>query len=151
VKTYTIADGLPSKNTSVTFKDKRVFIWTGTENGLCRFDGYAFKIFYHEADKPASISNNVVNSIIEDHSGFLWIATMDGLNMMNPLTEQFQRFYHNEQNASSLSNNKIWTLLCDSQGVVWVGTDDGFNRYNESNGTFTTYQPNAKSPDAIVG
>lgn len=151
VKKYTIADGLPSKNTTAAFKDRRGFIWVGTENGLCRFDGYNFKIFYHNAGDPASISNNVINTITEDHKGRLWIGTMDGLNVMNPLTEQFQAFHHHENQASSISNSKIWSLLCDRQGVLWIGTDDGFNRYNERLGSFTSYLPNPRSANAIVG
>jgi ligand-binding sensor domain-containing protein/DNA-binding response OmpR family regulator len=151
LKTYTIADGLPSKNTTAAFKDRRGFIWVGTENGLCRFDGYNFKIFYHKTDDPSSISNNVINTIIEDQKGCLWIGTMDGLNVMNPLTEQFQSFHHHEKQTSSISNSKIWSLLCDRQGVIWIGTDDGFNRYNEANASFTSYLPNPNSENAIVG
>jgi len=151
LQTYTTADGLPSKNTTATIKDRRGFIWVGTENGLCRFDGYTFKIFYHKAGDSTSISNNFISTIVEDHRGRLWIGTMDGLNVLDPLTEQFQSFYHDEKRPSSLSNNKIWALLCDKQGVIWVGTDDGFNRYEEKTGSFTVYQPKAKSPDAMVG
>lgn len=151
LKTYTISDGLPSKNTTATFKDKRGFIWVGTENGLCRFDGYTFKIFYHKPGDRSSISNNFISTIVEDRKGRLWVGTMDGLNVMDPLTEKFESFYHNESVASSISNNKIWSLLCDKQGVIWVGTDDGFNRYQESTKSFTVYQPNQKSPNAMVG
>lgn len=151
LKTYTISDGLPSKNTTATFKDKRGFIWVGTENGLCRFDGYTFKIFYHKPGDKTSISNNFISTIVEDRKGRLWVGTMDGLNVMDPLTEQFQSFYHNESVASSISNNKIWSLLCDRQGIIWIGTDDGFNRYQESANSFTVYQPNPKLPHAMVG
>lgn len=151
LKTYTISDGLPSKNTTATFKDKRGFIWVGTENGLCRFDGYTFKIFYHKPGDGTSISNNFISTIIEDHKGRLWVGTMDGLNVMDPLTEQFQSFYHKESAASSISNNKIWSLLCDRQGTIWVGTDDGFNRYQEATKSFTVYQPNQKLPNTMVG
>ena len=45
IKTYGINEGLPSKNTTAALKDKRGFIWVGTENGLCKFDGYSFKIY----------------------------------------------------------------------------------------------------------
>lgn len=151
LKTYTIADGLPSKNTTASLKDKRGFIWVGTENGLCRFDGYTFKIFYHKEGDNASISNNYVSTIVEDRKGRLWIGTMDGLNVLDPLSEKFQRFYHDDNIPSSISNNKIWSLLCDRAGTVWVGTDDGFNRYNEIKRSFTTYQPNSKLSGAMVG
>ncbi|WP_172954132.1 two-component regulator propeller domain-containing protein [Pedobacter ginsengisoli] len=151
LKTYTIADGLPSKNTTATLKDRRGFIWIGTENGLCRFDGYTFKVFYHKEGDDTSISNNYVNTIVEDHQGKLWVGTMDGLNLLDPLTEKFQNFYHDEKVVSSISNNKIWSLLCDREGTVWIGTDDGFNRFLEQTKSFTTYQPNQGVPGAMVG
>ena len=150
-KTYNIADGLPSKSTTATFRDSRGFIWVGTENGLCRFDGYTFKIFNHKPADSTSISNNFVSSIVEDRKGMLWVGTMDGLNRMDPMTEKFQSFYHKESLPLSISNNKIWALLCDRQGIIWVGTDDGFNRYHESTRSFTAYQPNSKLPYTMVG
>ncbi|NQX53190.1 response regulator [Pedobacter panaciterrae] len=150
-KTYTIADGLPSKNTTATLKDRRGFIWIGTENGLCRFDGYTFKVFYHAEGDHTSISNNYVSTIVEDHQGRLWVGTMDGLNLLDPLTEKFQGFHHDEKVGSSISNDKIWSILCDREGTIWVGTDDGFNRFHEQTRSFTTYQPNPGIPGAMVG
>ena len=43
--TYTINDGLPSRNTTTAIKDKYGFMWVGTQNGLCKFDGYNLKHF----------------------------------------------------------------------------------------------------------
>lgn len=151
LNTYTIADGLPSKNTTASFKDKRGFIWIGTENGLCRFDGYNFKTFYHKTGDSTSLSSNFINAIVEDRKGQLWIATMDGLNVMDPLTETFRCFHHNDGNPSSISNSKIWSVLCDQKGVIWVGTDDGFNQYKASSASFIRYSSNSKLPNAMVG
>ena len=151
IKTYSTNDGLPSKNTTATLKDKRGFIWVGTENGLCRFDGYTFKVFSNKTADSSSISNNFVNAIVEDHQGKIWVATMDGLNLLDPLSETFTRFVHRDNNSHSLSNNKVWSLLCDKNGAVWVGTDDGFNQYVTASKNFIVYKPNAADKKSMVG
>ena len=42
---YSINDGLSASTIDCIFKDKRGFIWLGTQDGLNRFDGYEFKKF----------------------------------------------------------------------------------------------------------
>ncbi len=151
IKTYATNDGLPSKNTTATLKDRRGFIWVGTENGLCRFDGYTFKTFANKAGDSSSISNNFVNAIIEDKKGKIWVATMDGLNLLDPLTETFTRFVHRDNQPNSLSNNKVWSVLCDKNGKTWIGTDDGFNQYISVSKGFVVYKPNPARNNSLVG
>ncbi|MCC8410115.1 response regulator [Mucilaginibacter sp. UR6-1] len=152
LKVYTTNDGLPSKTTTCAYTDRRGFLWVGSENGLCKFDGYTFKTFVTIPGDSTTITSNYVNAIVEDSRGRLWVGTMDGLNLFDPLTEKFVRFYHDDKDAYSLSNNKIWSLLADTRGRIWVGTDDGFNQYNEkSTHKFTVYQPDAASVTAMKG
>lgn len=151
LKTFTAREGLPAKNTTAAIKDSRGFMWFGTENGLCKFDGYTFKTFVHVAGDSSSITSNYINTLVSDKKGQIWVGTMDGLNRFNPITETSVRFYHNPNKPTSLSNNKIWSLLCDKQGLLWVGTDYGFNRYNEKQNSFSVYQPNAKRQYAMKG
>lgn len=42
VKTYTMADGLPSDHISRIVQDARGFLWFCTTEGLSRFDGATF-------------------------------------------------------------------------------------------------------------
>lgn len=150
VKTFTAQDGLPSRNTTAALKDSRGFMWIGTENGLCKFDGYTFKTFVNVPGDSTTITNNFINTIIEDRQGRLWVGTMDGLNLFDPLSEKARRFVHNENARGTISNNKIWSLLCDKQGQIWVGTDYGFNAYNPKSQTFQVYLPNAR-PGSMRG
>jgi len=151
VKNYTIATGLPSKGTTATIKDRRGFIWVGTQNGLCRFDGFNFKVFSSKTGDRSSISNNYINALCEDHQGRIWVGTMEGLNLFDPLSETFQRFVHNDIKPGSLSNNKVWSVLCDRKGVVWIGTDDGFNQYLPNTNEFQIYRPDSSKKSAMVG
>lgn len=151
IKTYNSNSGLPSNRTTCAIKDKNGFLWVGTENGLCRFDGYTFKTFINVPGDSTSITNNYINVITEDKTGRIWVGTLDGLNLLNPLTEKFKRFNHQEQNSKSLSNNKIWSLLADKDNNIWIGTDDGFNRFIEKTESFEVYQPNPSDVNAIKG
>ncbi len=47
VKTFNVADGLPQSFISGLVQDSTGFIWTGTRDGLARYDGKKFKIFSH--------------------------------------------------------------------------------------------------------
>ncbi|GGH00110.1 hybrid sensor histidine kinase/response regulator transcription factor [Mucilaginibacter phyllosphaerae] len=149
--TYTINDGLPSRNTTTAIKDKYGFMWIGTENGLCKFDGYNFKTFQNNQLDSNSISNNFINAIVADKNGRLWIGTMDGLNLFDPLTEKFTRYFHKDNQKASLSHDKIWALLTDVHGTLWIGTDDGFNKYNSKKNNFEVYKPDARNAYAMKG
>lgn len=151
LKTYGINDGLPSKSTTVALKDKRGFVWVGTENGLCKFDGYSFKIYVNILGDSTSLTNNYINAVVEDSKGIFWVGTMNGLNRFDPVTEKFERFYHRENDKTSLSNNKVWSILIDKKNKLWVGTDDGFNLFNKNSKTFKVYQPDPKNQYAIKG
>jgi signal transduction histidine kinase/ligand-binding sensor domain-containing protein/DNA-binding NarL/FixJ family response regulator len=151
IKTYTINNGLPSSGTTCTIKDKNGFLWVGTENGLCQFDGYTFKVFINIPGDSTSLTNNYINTITEDKKGRIWVGTLDGLNLLDPLTEKFKRFNHQEKVSGSLSNNKIWSLLADKDNNIWIGTDDGFDRFVEKTKNFEVFQPNPQNADAIKG
>lgn len=151
ISRYTIQDGLPARNATAVIKSRNGFMWIGTENGLCKFDGYAFKTFTNKKGDSTSISNNYINALAEDNKGRIWVGTMDGLNLFDPNTEKFTRFYHKDANAASVSNNKIWSLLADSYGRVWIGTDNGFNRFIEQTHSFKNYLPDTRNAFAIKG
>src|SRR5579862_9444956 len=89
ISRYTILDGLPARNATTVIKSRSGFIWIGTENGLCKFDGYTFKTFINKKGDSTSISNNYINALAEDVTGRIWVGTMDGLNVFDPNTEKF--------------------------------------------------------------
>lgn len=151
VKSYTTHDGLPSENVTVALKDRRGYMWIGTDNGLCKFDGYTFENFVNIPGNTASISSNFINALAEDKNGRIWVGTMDGLNVLDPNTEKFERFYHNEKVKQSVSNNKIFSILCDEEGIIWIGTDNGFDQYIANSRSFITYKPDPHNQFSIKG
>ncbi|MEO8210568.1 MAG: two-component regulator propeller domain-containing protein, partial [bacterium] len=67
-------------------KDKKGFMWFGTDYGLYRFDGYNFKVFSYKEGDSTSLSNKAVTSIFDDDK-YLWIGTQQGLNRFDKTTE----------------------------------------------------------------
>lgn len=80
------------------------------------------------------LSHAAITAITQDHYGFMWIGTQEGLNRFDGY--KFQNFYHRDDVEGSISNNSINALLTDSDGVVWVGTDDGLNRLTPDRSKF---------------
>ncbi len=68
VNRFTTQDGLPSNTIYSILEDKKGFLWIGTEFGVARYDGVAFKTFTAE---DGLTDNNVLN-IIEDNKGRIW-------------------------------------------------------------------------------
>lgn len=100
-------------------------MWFGTWGGLCRYDGYKFKIYKHDPDDPNSLSDNWIFCVYEDVYGYLWIGTREGLNLFDVKAGRFIRFVHDEKNQHSLSSNVIAVLREDDGGNLWIGTYDG--------------------------
>lgn len=57
-RTITISDGLSNNIINTIYKDKRGFIWLGTQTGLDRFDGINMKSFLQFQDVPFFHSRN---------------------------------------------------------------------------------------------
>ena len=47
-------------------QDSLGFIWVGTQDGLNKYDGYKFTVYYHSEIDSTTISDNWVKSIVID-------------------------------------------------------------------------------------
>ena len=54
----TTADGLSQTRVAQIVQDDQGFMWFGTEYGLNRYDGYKFKLFVHDPQRPNSLGGN---------------------------------------------------------------------------------------------
>ena len=129
-------------------------IWIGhLGKGLDRFDTETgtFTHFHHDANDPASLSNDTVAAILRDHEGKLWIGTHQGLDLFDPETNKFSHFKPVKNDPTSISNKQIRVLYEDREGTLWIGTGSpyagdgggheygGLNRMDKKTGTFKRY------------
>src|SRR5262249_37555745 len=75
IKTYTIADGLPSDSINRIVLDSHGFLWFCTPEGLSRFDGYRFTNYGIDQGLPTRI----VSDLLETRSGDYLVATGNGV------------------------------------------------------------------------
>jgi ligand-binding sensor domain-containing protein len=79
------------------------------------------------------LSQNTVFATLQDHQGFIWIATEDGLNRYNGYDFNI---YKHDTTVTSLSGNQINALFETSDQQLWVGTSDGLNIYDRRKDNF---------------
>lgn len=155
---YSIAEGLVHNLVRSIYEDKEGNLWFGTEEGISRFDHSWYKNscytntcghYLKDSKQLAShqqelkkyfknytvkegLSNNFVQSIIEDKEGYLWFATSGG-GVCRYDGKTFQSFTVNE----GLANNIVWSMEEDRMGNLWFGTyGGGVCKYDGK--TFTT-------------
>src|SRR6476646_3549565 len=81
------------------------------------------------------LSNNAVTCIYQDHNGFMWFGTYDGLNRYDGY--EFKTFRNNFKNNRSLINNWINAISEDAKSDLWVGTRQGACVYQRLSNNFS--------------
>jgi len=99
-------------------------------------DSYAQqpKIKFKNIKVEDGLSQSWVKAICQDHQGFMWFGTGDGLNKYDGYT--ITSYFHNPQDKNSLCNNMINVIFEDSKGNLWIGTDWGLSLYDRMNDRF---------------
>ena len=78
------------------------------------------------------LSSNYILSILQDHQGFMWIGTENGLNRFDG--QHFLAFRFDPEDPKTLNGNWIRTMLEDSRHQLWIGTKRGLNHLNRETG-----------------
>ncbi|MFD2935395.1 two-component regulator propeller domain-containing protein [Spirosoma flavum] len=140
-KHITTDEGLSQSNVTCILQDQQGFMWFGTQDGLNKYDGYAFTVYQNDPLQPTSLSDNFIVSLFEDRRGHLWVGTAGGgLCRFDKQTGRFSRFTRSETDARSLSSNHVLAITEDRQGTLWIATEGGLNQFNPTSGTFIRYQ-----------
>lgn len=72
------------------------------------------------------LSDNRVNCVYKDRSGYIWIGTRNGLNRYDGHAFRIFR----PSSGNSISNEIINSITEDNSGNIWVGTMNGLNKYD---------------------
>jgi len=135
---YSQEHGLSNNQIHCILQDSKGWMWMGTSQGVCRFDGYRFTAFKNDPDDSTSLKGNLVRVIYEDHKGQLWVGTENGgLNKFDRGSETFRHpFCQREQ----LKNVTIASVLEDKNGALWIGTESSLLRL-ENETSLTSVKP----------
>ena len=131
------------------YRDREQNIYVGTTWGLCRYDRLSDR--FETLNFVGTMTS--VFDIMEDKSGYLWIATDNaGLFRLNPKNNQWKHYVREEDNPKSIASNSIITIYEDIDGKMWFGTNGGGLCYfNEEPESFTDFDPqNQILPGKVV-
>ena len=82
------------------------------------------------------LSQGMVVCILQDRYGFMWFATLDGLNRYDGY--KFTVYRHDPQDKTSITKSFVKSLFEDSQGRLWIGTvSGGLDLFDRETETFT--------------
>lgn len=85
-------------------------------------------------DVDQGLPQSMVNHVVQDRDGFIWLGTGDGLARFDG--QHFVVYKNDGQDSTSLSNNRIWGLAEADAHHLWVGTRSGLDRLDRRTGRF---------------
>ena len=128
-------------------------VWIATDRGLCRYNknGNVIKRYVHQANDPYSLSQNYLTDLEITSDKQLIIATLCGINIYNPMTDNFERIACDLPNekTNSLNSNFINCILADKDHI-WFGTETGgINKLNPQRLSIKSYQHDKEYPGSL--
>lgn len=120
-----IEHGLSNNSVSCIYQDHHGFMWFGTYDGLCRYDGYGFKVFRNQINDENSLINNRVSAICEDEDNHIWVGTKKGLCFYDNVKLKYSRVSYTSWNEPGVKHKitiPVNELEADKKGNVLIGT-----------------------------
>jgi len=104
---YKVYDGdtfLSSGNVYNLFYDSEEMVWVSTENGLNRYDGNRFNVYFHDPSDSTSIASNFVTCVAEDREEHLYVCSHAGIQLYDrgrdafcpPAKDESGKRYHEQ-------------------------------------------------------
>ena len=90
-------------------------------------------IHFHHLTTAQGLSNSTIRSFAQDKYGFIWIGTLNGLNVFNGYS--VKSFYKSNK-PGGLPNLAITALCTDANGRLWIGTRTTLCYYDYASETF---------------
>ncbi len=133
VKIYQ-AKNLPFKHVLRILGDSKGRIWFSvSDQGVLLFDTKTNVL--RRINESNGLAGNLVWRMLEDKDGRIWIATLNGLNIIEPDASGISTIHKDD----GLSDNVTQSLVQDEQGRMWVSTNEGVDMIDLSAKTVTAF------------
>lgn len=106
------------------YEDSQQRLWVGTNYGgllLYNKDQDNFSRYMFTKDGRVDNERNVVRSIVEDAAGNLWIATLNGIGVLNPETGDEKWFTKDESPDNYAPGQIFLSIVKDAKGNIITG------------------------------
>lgn len=128
------ADSTLSNFISCVIEDQEGRLWIGTHSGVhCFYSEQQNFKDYKMVSNPADaefIRGNYVQDLVHDENGNVYVATLNGIYIINPDKGIIHHLEIEGKEGRTLSGSQVNGLLIDTKGLVWIGTNNGLDLYN---------------------
>ncbi len=94
------------------------------------------------------LSDGSVQAILQDHLGYLWFGTADGLDRFDGY--EFRSYKPSPSDSTSISEGVINGLYEDDEGTLWITTSrGGLDLFDATRKHFTHYTHDPNDPNSL--
>lgn len=120
-RVITDRQGLPQAFVPGILQDKQGFIWVATRDGLCRYDGYRFKVFQPDPDGRPSLSFAGLIRLELDQHGRIWIISERGdIDLFDPRAQTFTNVSRDPAFRRLIKPGTTYGLHIDHKDRLWL-------------------------------
>jgi signal transduction histidine kinase/ligand-binding sensor domain-containing protein/DNA-binding response OmpR family regulator len=138
------------------YMDRQNDIWiyatANTAKGVFYYNTQS-GIFRHisKADGVAHLNTDIVNGILQDEEGLIWIATdHGGVNLIDKNDFSIGYLLNQEGDNQSISQNSINVIYKDNANIIWIGTfKKGVSYYHREATRFPLYQHHPSDKNSL--
>lgn len=134
------------------FLTKENEVWISTNRGLFRYNknGNAIKLYEHNPTTLNSLSQNYLTDLAITNDKQLIIATLQGISIYNPMTDDFERITSGATQGNNLLNCNFINCILTDGDHIWLGTETGgINKFNPRRLFMRNYRHNKENPFSI--
>ena len=124
----TIEDGLPNNKVNAITMDKYGFMWFGTNDGICRYDGINLKYYAQDNLSGNQARTSQVSAIKSDSRGKMYIGTYS-LFRYNFLKDRIEPC---DTSQGQNLTGRVFALEEGADGIIWAGCEKGLFSYNST-------------------
>lgn len=124
-------------------------MWFGTYHGLNRYDGYTITPFTTQLYDDPATPLKIVNRIVADVNGHLWILSRNRFLRFDLATQRFTTIQRDTSGKFDESGFYYRGLAIDSTGKIWFGALDRLQRFDPRDSSFAEFRKDTTHAGAL--
>lgn len=130
IKTYTIINGLPTRNVNDACQDKEGIMWFATNYGVSKYDGFSFTNF----DFGSGLPDQHNKRIKIDEKGVIWVLPENSTDTIICFkSNKWEKLPFPKMTDQPHLLNSIDVIYKNDKPVLCVGSYNGFYIYENTN------------------
>jgi signal transduction histidine kinase/ligand-binding sensor domain-containing protein len=142
----TLEDGLPNNKVNAVTMDKYGFMWFGTNDGVCRYDGLKIKYYVQDHLIGNQARTSQVSVIKSDSAGNLLIGSYS-LFRYNFIMDRIEQC---DTSKGTELTGRVYAIEEGKDGIIWIGCEKGLFSYNNVKDSLRSYPLRAEKEFTII-